>query len=130
MKLSVTQKYNIFFNNNMTHRILFSCFKDGESNEIPLGLDWANTLIKLFPKKYKITVLLHGKCIKYSMQNSKYKKLLRKMHKKGIHFKVCEYCLIKDGYNIKNLINFIKPIKFSIDYIAKYQSKCIPVIFD
>lgn len=73
---------------------------------------------------------MHGDCIKYSLENSKYEKLLKKLHRKGVHFRVCGYCLDKDGYNIKNVIHFIKPIKFSVDYIAKYQSRCIPVIFD
>lgn len=114
----------------MTKKILLSCFEKGLNNDLPLSLGWASVLIKLFPKKYKITVLIHGECIKYSLVNSKYYGLIKKLHKKGIHFRVCGYCLKKDGYHEKDVAGIVKIIKFSIDYMAKKQSKDTLIVYD
>lgn len=112
-------------------RVILSCFNDGTYQKNPVALDWANTLCSLFPQKYKITVLLHGECIKYCLKkNNKYKKLLKKMHEKGIRFRVCGYCLEKDGYNPKNKLDFVKIIKFSVDYIIERNSNGVCVVYD
>lgn len=112
-------------------KILLSCFNDGVNGNMPVALDWAVTLIKLFPKEYKIIILLHGECIKYCLKkNNIYLKLLKKMHKNGIKIRVCNYCLKKDGYDIDDKLNFIKPVKFSVDYVVKCQMKKIYVIYD
>jgi len=111
--------------------ILLSCFNDSTNDELPVALDWAKTLLNLFPNKYRITVLLHGECIKYSLKkNNRRKKIIKKLHNDGVRFRVCKYCLENDGFSIDDVIRFIKPIKFSVDYIVKCQSRGIHIIND
>lgn len=120
-------------------KLVISCFYDS-INSIPLGFSWTDTILKLFKNKYKITILLHGETLKYGLRSSIYKKkygksnpykiFLKKMVKEGIRIVICEYCLKKDGYNNIQLLKIIKPIKFSVDYIAQAQLKGKIVIYD
>ncbi len=122
-------------------KIIISCFYDSlDKTILPIGFSWVETLIMLYKKKYKITILLHGGCIKYGLKSSSYyklyntknpfKKFLRNLHKHNVKIVICKYCLQKDGFTIDQLLKFIKPINFSIDYIAQKQLEGSVIIYD
>ena len=122
-------------------KVLISCFYDAKKkNELPVGFSWAETLLQLFKEKYEITILLHGDDLKYGLRSSvykkqfkksnPYKKFLKNLHKNGVKIVICEFCLNQEGYNNEQLIDFVKPIKFSVDYIAEAESKGKIVIYD
>jgi hypothetical protein len=121
-------------------RTVISCIHDGttESPE-PIGFSWANTLATMFKGKYKLTVLLHGECLKYGLTNDVYQNSygspnpfanLLQQFSTQYHIKIviCNLCLTNDGFNASQLLSFVKPIAFSIDFIAESQAKKHAVI--
>jgi hypothetical protein len=115
-------------------RTIISCIHDGTTQSpIPVGFSWTETLASEFKGKYKLTILLHGECLKYGLKNEVYQKsfsvpnpfakLLEKFHKHGIEIVICNLCLNNDGFDKTQLLYFVKPIAFSIDYIATEQAK-------
>lgn len=125
----------------MKSKTIISCFYNGENKKtLPLGFSWGETLLKLFPNKYKITLLLHGECLKYGLNNeafcnnfkrkNPYKKFLKKLVEKGVQIVICEYCLTQDGFTNCELLKFVKPITFSVDYLAQAELKGKAVIYD
>lgn len=75
-------------NNEKSNNIIISCFNDGKTNanELvpPVGFGWVSNLIavdglnkpisKQIQQPMRLTVLLHGACLKYGLRNSVYKK--------------------------------------------------------
>ena len=60
--------------NNIKARLIISCFYDSlNPSTLPVGFSWVETLTKLYRKTYRITLLLHGKCIKFGLDSSAYK---------------------------------------------------------
>jgi len=114
--------------------VVISCFNDGNP---PIGFKWTSILLDKFEKRhYKITLVLHGDCLKYSLRSSKYpdgnknpyKNLLKIYTDYGVHIVVCELCLNELGYTNKDILSFVKPIPFSIDFIIQKQVQCNAVI--
>jgi intracellular sulfur oxidation DsrE/DsrF family protein len=117
--------------------MLISCFYDNSSttpptqSHVPVGFDWCKVLLNLFENKYKITLLLHGTNIKYGLNDKKYNSLytngnpfanmLQKFNSAGVTIKICEYCLVNEGLANKDLLSFVEPVTFAVDYIAEYQ---------
>lgn len=124
-------------------KTVISCIYDGtESSPTPIGFNWAQTLATKFKGKYHITVLLHGENLKYGLKSSVYQEnygtpnpfesLLTTFYLQyKIKIVICEMCLTNDGFNNSQLLPFVKPIPFSIDYIATQQAeKCAVIIYD
>lgn len=123
----------------MSDRIhaLISCFygstSETEENP-PVGFSWTEILASQYERKYILTMLLHGECLKYGLKSEVYKskygtinpysKFLKRLYNNGVRIIICNLCLTKDGFNSNELLGFIKPISFSIDYILQYQVKC------
>jgi hypothetical protein len=119
---------------------LISCFYDNLStdifkNDLPIGFSWIATLSnEPYKDKYKLTMLLHGECLKYGLNSESYQsvygtdnpygRFLKNIHERGVKIIICKLCLIKDGFSVNDLIHYIRPIPFSIDYILQYQRKC------
>ena len=121
--------------------MLISCFYDNASTKpptqspVPVGFDWCKVLLDLFKSKYKITLLLHGTNIKYGLNDTKYDSLyphsstngnpfanmLQKFNSVGVTIKICEYCLVNEGLVNSDVLSFVEPVTFAIDYIAEYQ---------
>jgi len=104
-----------------------SCFDDGTP---PVSFKWTEILVTLFKKRqYQITMVLHGECLKYSLRSSKYpggsnpyKTMLKSLSKKYcVNIVVCNLCLTENDYSSEDVLPFIKPIPFSIDYIIQSQ---------
>lgn len=111
-------------------KILISCVYDADWPEIPTGFNIAETIKKF--GNYKIKILLHGNCLKYALDDKQYNKtyntnnpfkefLLTLFEKKHVSIKVCEKCLKDDGFNNSDLLKFVKPVKYSMDYIIKQE---------
>jgi intracellular sulfur oxidation DsrE/DsrF family protein len=115
-------------------KLIISCFNSPQNpSELPVGFQWAQDLLIHFPHKYKITLLLHGGCIKDGIKPPKptmISEFLTKLASHGVHVVICKLCLEQDGFKTSQLLPFIKPIKFSIDYIAESQLSGYIVIYD
>lgn len=124
-------------------KTIISCIYDGtDQSPTPIGFSWAQTLATKFKGKYSQTVLIHGENLKYGLKSSVYKQLygtdnpfeelLTKFNKKyKIKIVICELCLTNAGFNNSQLLSFIKPIPFSIDFIIESQvKKHAVVIYD
>ena len=122
-------------------RTLISCFNDGTAQSpTPVGFDWANTLATTFKGKYKQTILLHGDCLKYGLVDSAYQPsfggpnpfsvLLKQLYDYGVKIVICNLCLTNDGFTKSQLLSFVEPIAFSVDYIATHAKKGVVVIYD
>ena len=120
--------------------LIISCFYDSFSTALPVGFDWAQTLNQQFGEKYNVTILLHGENIKYGLSNAAYFEtygvdnpwasfLLAAMAHK-VKVVICLLGLTKDGFTISQLLIGIKPVQFSIDFIAQSQLKGKLVIYD
>lgn len=122
--------------------LVISCFYDSlNEDSLPTGFSWAKTLATTYKNKYKITILLHGENIKYGLKSSVYENnfgvpnpyesfLYELKNKNKVNIVICHLCLENDGYTKKNVLEFIKLIDFSIDYIAQSQLKGKFVIYD
>jgi len=117
-------------------RLVISCFYNSKNpSELPVGFKWAKDLVQKFPCKYKITLLLHGENLIYGLKGHDpplISEFFRYIIKKGVKIVICELCLKQQGYNNCQLLPFVKPIAFSVDYIAQVQIK-IPrsvVVYD
>lgn len=131
-------------------RVIISCYNAGtETNTgqvLPVGFGWVNDLISLKDnKKRKLIALLHGECLKYGLKNSVYKakfgtnnpfkKLLQNWATNdGVSIKICNLCLTQNGYTVADILPFVQPVPFSIQYIINQQSssssKPAVVIYD
>lgn len=121
----------------MSVRAIISCFNSVASgssvNSLPVGFNWSQILITMYSNKYKVTALLHGDCLKYGLKEdvyfttygeaNPYAGFLHSLYKKGVKIVLCHLCLTQDGFNDSDLLPFIKPISFSIDYILRKQTK-------
>lgn len=127
---------------NRKTRLVISCFY-GSSNPsiLPVGFDWAQILSTQYRSRYDITILLHGECIRYGLNNETYQmkygtvnpfaNFLEEMHNKNhVTIVICYLCLTKDGFNRDQLLKVVTPIPFSIDYIAQSQLEGKIVIYD
>lgn len=128
----------------MTKKIhtIISCFYDKGSDTMPIGFSWANTLVTDFTKSYKVTILLHGENLQYGLKSSvyeslfgtpnPYEKFLADLYcKHDVKIVICQLCLTQKGYNDSQLLDFVKPIAFSIDYLAKHQAnKKAVIVYD
>lgn len=120
--------------------IVISCFYNSGNSNVPVGFDWASVLLQQF-KNYSVTVLLHGQNIPFGLKNSVYQAkyglnnpysgyLLNLVKKYGLKIVICDLCLKNDGFDNKDLLSFVKPIPFSIDYIARSAKKGKTIIYD
>lgn len=128
----------------MTKKIhtIISCFYDKGSDVMPIGFSWANTLVTEFSKSYKVTILLHGENLQYGLKSSVYESIfgtpnpyetfLKKLYcQHNVKIVICQLCLTQKGYNDSQLLEFIQPIAFSIDYLAKHQAnKKAVIVYD
>lgn len=122
--------------------LVISCFyNSADPPTLPVGFNWAQILSTQYKKKYNVTILLHGSCIPYGLNNNTYKMkydtinpfsdFLKKLSiENGVEIVICHLCLENDGFNDGQLLNFIKPIPFSINFIAQSQLKGSLVIYD
>lgn len=123
-------------------KLIISCFYGSNNPSVlPVGFDWAQILSTQYRTKYDITILLHGECIPYGLNNETYQmkygtdnpfaKLLGELYfMQHVTIVICHLCLIKDGFNRNQLFKFVSPIPFSIDYIAQSQLEGKIVIYD
>jgi len=124
-------------------KLIISCFYTSNPpnpGNIPVGFNWANILSTVFRKKYEITILLHGENIIYGVTNEAYENrfgqpnpyaaYLEQLHKQCVKVKICNLCLINSRFNDSQLMHFVKPVKFSIDYIAEQSKKGRTIIWD
>ena len=124
-------------------KLVISCFYNAippNPENIPVGFNWANILSTTFKKKYKVTILLHGDNITYGLTNEVYQNsfgtpnpysaYLEQLHKQCVRVKICQLCLSNSGFNDCQLMPFVKPVKFSIDYIAEQSKKGKTIIWD
>lgn len=121
--------------------IVISCIYDSvTTTTLPVGFSWADVLTTKYSKKYKLTVLLHGECIKFGLNSSiyfknyksknPYSKFLKELKKRGVKIVICKLCLNNDGFNVDQLLDFVEPIPFSIDFIARSEKKGKTVVYD
>ena len=121
--------------------IIISCFYNSGNSDVPIGFDWASVLLQQYSKKYKVTILLHGQNIPFGLQNEVYKKTYgldnpyihyfsNLVQKYALKIVICDLCLKNDGFNNKQLLPFIRPIPFSIAYIAESEKKGKIIIYD
>lgn len=122
-------------------KIIISCFYNAGNSDLPVGFGWAETLLKQFINQYKVTILLHGQNIPFGLNNKVYQQtynlnnpyisffetLVKKYHLK---IKICELCLTKDGFNNKQVLPYVKPVPFSVDYIIRSQQRGKIIIYD
>lgn len=122
-------------------KLVISCFYDAAStDQLPVGFSWIEILLEQYSSKYKVTILLHGNCLKFGLRckpyfekyhtNNPYADFLKKMHKLGAKIVICDLCLHRDGFSNEQLLKFVKPIPFSIDFIAQSQLKGALVVYD
>lgn len=122
-------------------RIVISCFNDSlDPTTLPVGFSWAEVLTSLYRKKYKVTILLHGDCIKFGLNSATYiskygttnpyENFLCELAEHKVKIVICDLCLQDDGFNPSELLTFVKPIPFSVDYIAQSQLKKRIVVYD
>ena len=122
-------------------KVIISCFYDSKNEDLPVGFSWAKTLSTEFDHKYKITILLHGECLKYGLnsetykskydKSNPYKKFLTNLSKEfKVKIVICKLCLHEDNFNDEQLLKFINPINFSVDYIIQSELKKKIVIYD
>jgi len=86
-----------------------------------------------YKSKYKITILLHGGCLKYGLTNSAYQErykepnpyasFLTDMRQKNVKIKICQLCITKSGFKDDELLPFVKPVPYIIDYMLQFQTK-------
>ena len=83
-------------------------------------------------------MLLHGGCLKYGLTNNAYlshfgvpnpfESILVNEHNAGVNIVICQLCLTKDGFNDSELLNFIQPIPFSVQYLIQQQLACGSIV--
>lgn len=132
-------------------KLVISCFYDvgtqpnpnpniDSTQSYPVGFNWANVMSTEFKDDYRVTILLHGENIRYGLNNkaytakygtpNPYRSFLNKLHTQGVKAVICHLCLTQDGYNDSDLISYVRPVKFSVDYIAKSVTKGKIVVYD
>src|SRR5207245_2360287 len=126
--------------------VIISCYNDGQflanSLQSPVGFSWISDLLKLDQKKeQELIALLHGGCLKYGLRNKIYKKhfgtnnpfkkLLKSWTEQNVTIKICQLCLTKDGFTLADLLKFVEPVPFSIQYlIVEQEQENAIVIYD
>jgi len=109
--------------------LVISCYYDKPNDKpLPIGFSWAKILTTLYPNKYNLTLLLHGQCIPYGLdkESNPYKKLLTELvNKHNVTIIICDYCLHLLGYSNQELLSFVKPIPFSVNYLASVPARII-----
>ncbi len=97
------------------------------NGNIPKALQWADVLVRDYPGKYDITIVLHGEALKLGLTNNPHQTIMAGLAKQGVKFRICQLCLNEQSPEIKKdkkyaestLLDFVKPVPFSVDYIAK-----------
>jgi intracellular sulfur oxidation DsrE/DsrF family protein len=110
--------------------VLISCFNNSSKASLPVGLSWAKTLSDNYSDTYNVKMILHGDCIKFGLRSSKYERLLRNLYDIGVDIFICHLCLINDGFTDSDILQFIQPVPFSIDYIIQCQLQGDVIIYD
>ena len=98
-----------------------------DKDDIPAGLQWAAILVRDYPGKYDITVVLHGSLLKCGLTGNPHQTLVTSLAGQGVKFVICDMCLKEQlpeiqkdqRYKTATLLNFIRPVPFSADYIAE-----------
>jgi len=109
----------------MPQRLVISCFYlNRVPDKLPVGLQWAQDLLTHFPNKYRITLLLHGQCLSLGLNSpgNTFLSILKALSDSGFKIVICELCLKQTGHNNRQLLPFVKPIAFSVDYLAEAQT--------
>lgn len=114
-----------------TPQIVISC-TDGMT-----GMNWAHTLSTRFPNKYDITIVLHGKLIHLGLSGNPHESFERKLTSLGVKFVICNLCLQEQimgirkitRYTTSTVLDFIEPVRFSIDYLVQRQINGATIIF-
>ena len=116
--------------------VILSCFADGNPQT---SFNWATILTTQFPSNaYQLTMLLHGDCLKYGLANDAYlaefgvpnpfENILISENNAGVNIVICQLCLTKDGFNDSQLLDFIIPVPFSVQYIIQQQLLCGSIV--
>ena len=98
----------------------------------PLGFKWIQVLSERFSSSQKeYILLLHGSCLYFGLQNSAYEArfnttnpqltFLQNLHSAGVQIRICELCLQNEGFQNSDLLPFVQPVAFSIDYLINEQ---------
>lgn len=122
--------------------LLISCFNDTSNpDSLPVGFSWTKILSKEYGEKYNLTILLHGNCIKYGLNSETYASkygtcnpfvafLSKQYVDYFVKIIICSVCLQENGFDVDDLLDFVRPIPFSVDYIARSQLSGSVVVYD
>ena len=124
--------------------VVISCFNAGtESSPLPVGFSWGATLAReqTFCSSRQVILLLHGDCLKYGLTNLAYSnkygceknpfaRFLYELSTEGVQLKICHLCLVQNGFTDQDLLAFVVPVHFSIDYIIREQKRGAVIIYD
>lgn len=128
--------------NNKT-KLVISCFYNSLSPppDLPVGFNWTQVLVQDYSQIYDVTILIHGENIPYSLNDVAYQAkygtpnpfadfLTEMKNKYKVKIVVCHLCLTNDGFTDSELLSFIQPVPFSINFIAQSQLRGDLVIYD
>jgi intracellular sulfur oxidation DsrE/DsrF family protein len=91
--------------------------------------------------KRDIIILLHGECLKYGLKSKVYRKtygcranpfapFLLELRRKQVQIRICNLCLMQDGFDEQDLLEFVVPVPFSIDYLLQEEDRGAKVVYD
>jgi len=86
-------------------------------------------------------LLLHGANLPFGLSDAYYRAthhnapnpfqgLLQSFVSRGVLVKICELCLVDAHFNNTELLPFVTPVPFSIDYIIEEQFAGAAVVYD
>ncbi len=124
--------------------VVFSAYQDvAVQGSVPPGFGWCQIMVDSFnnissPRAFEL--LLHGFTLKYGLNGASYNKefkmpnpqegALMALHGKGVRILICEYCLRQHNYTRQDLLPFVTPVPFSVDYIIDRGERGAQIIYD
>lgn len=109
--------------------VILSAFNGG--TPLPLAFQWMDILATNFTKPTRrYVLLLHGDTLLFGLSGSSFSAFLTGLHDRGVHVRICLLCLRLSGHDVSELLPFVVPVAFSVDYMATEAAAGAVVIYD
>lgn len=124
-----------------THLVI-SCYNNAFNPiELPTGFTWTQDFVMLYPNKYRLTMLLHGGCLYYGLKSDVFEAkfgfpnpfvgFLTQIHfDHHVTIKICQFCVTNDEFTDADLLDFVEPVPFGVNYLVQQELRGAIIIYD
>lgn len=109
-------------------RVIMSAYQANPTpGSLPVAFNWMNILSANFTSSQRAYVLLlHGACLSYGLKSrpglvNPFESFLTSLHSRGVSIKICHLCMDQNGFLVTELMSFVEPVAFSVDYLIQQQ---------